>query len=109
MLLPPSLATLIDQQLANHQRGIIPGNTHYLFPGTVPNRPLRSESLGVQLLRHDLGTPAAHNTAMAMLITDLPAVVVSDMIGINIKTANQWLGYARNNWTDYLAARQEDE
>jgi len=78
VLLPPSLSTLIDQQLANHQRGIIPGNTHYLFPGTVPNRPLRPESLGVRLLQHHLGTPAAHNTAMAMLVTDLPAVIVSD-------------------------------
>ncbi|ALG14552.1 hypothetical protein AOZ06_04810 [Kibdelosporangium phytohabitans] len=109
VLLPPSLAVLIDQQLVNHQRGVIPGKIHYLFPGTVPNRPLRPESLGVQLLRHDLGTPAAHNTAMAMLVTDLPAVIVSDMIGINIRTANQWLGYARTNWTDYLAARQEND
>ncbi|HEV7976565.1 hypothetical protein [Amycolatopsis sp.] len=96
-------------KLADRQRGIIPGNTHYLFPSIVPNRPLRSESLGVQLLRHDLGTTAAYNAATAMLVTELPNVIVSDMIGISIKTANQWLAYARTNWADYLAARHEGE
>ena len=106
VILPPSLTTLIDQQLTNHQRSLVYGHTHYLFPGKVPNRPLLGGSLGDQLLRYDLATPAAHNTAMAMLVTDLPAAVVSDLIGININTANQWLGYARTNWADYLAARQ---
>ena len=105
MILPPSLATLIDQQLANHHRNLVSGPTRYLFPGNVPNRPLLSGSLGERLLHHDLGTPAAHNTAMATLVTDLPALIVSDLIGINISTANQWLGYARTNWDDYLAAR----
>ena len=45
---------------------------------------------------------------MATLIADLPGLVVSDLIGINVSTANQWLGYARTNWDDYLAARQSD-
>jgi hypothetical protein len=44
-----------------------------------------------------------------MLVTELPNVIVSDMIGISIKTANQWLAYARTNWADYLAARHEGE
>lgn len=109
VILPPSLATLIDQQLTVHQRNLVSGPTRYMFPGNVPNRPLLSGSLGERLLRHDLGTPAAHNTAMATLVTDLPALVVSDLIGINISTANQWLGYARTNWVNYLAARQSEE
>ncbi|MCO1575549.1 hypothetical protein M8C13_07230 [Crossiella sp. SN42] len=108
VILPPSLGVLVEQQLARHQPGLVPGRTHYLLPGAVPGRPTRPEHLARQLARRDLGTAAAHNTAMSMLVADLPAVIVSDMIGISIKTANQWLGYASISWTDYLAARMEE-
>ncbi|MFJ6087961.1 hypothetical protein ACIQI8_41995 [Streptomyces sp. NPDC092369] len=41
-------------------------------------------------------------------MTELPPIVVSDLLGIDPGTAHKWARFAQDSWADYLAACQED-
>jgi len=108
VLLPPKLARLIEQQIAQPavNSAVSPHSTGpaFLFPGRPAGRP-RSASGAQTLLRaHNLPTLAARNTAMIEAVADLPPIVVSDLFGITAGTAHSWAQLANDSWTDYLAA-----
>ncbi|MEU5683632.1 hypothetical protein [Streptomyces venezuelae] len=111
VLLPPKLARLIEHQMANPRRTsqLPPATTEhgaFIFPGRT-SRPRNPEAFAQRLRDHDLPTLAARNTAMIENVAELPPVVVSDLFGIHINTANAWAGYAQDSWADYLAAQVE--
>ncbi|MGX1508802.1 hypothetical protein RKD44_000090 [Streptomyces collinus] len=41
---------------------------------------------------------------MMQVLADLPPVVLSDLIGIQPRTAERFAAMAGENWSDYLAA-----
>jgi hypothetical protein len=109
VLLPPKLATLIEQQIASPaQVSLIsaPAQTgpRILLPGRPPHRPLNVESVRQRLRRHELPNITARNTAMIEAVTKLPPIVVSDLFGVAAGTAHKWAQLAQDSWTDYLAA-----
>jgi hypothetical protein len=42
---------------------------------------------------------------MMQALADLPPVVLSDLIGIQPRTAERFAALAGENWSDYLAGR----
>lgn len=118
VILPPSLAALIEELIAARQRdglkrrgiraGAGPGVPAFMFPGRPPSRPRNTTSLGKELRRFGLPTLAARNSAMIANIVDLEPVVVSDLFGIAPQTAHKWAQYAQTSWATYLAARSAE-
>ena len=76
----------------------------WLFPGRQPGRHVAA--LYHKLARHGL-PHAAHGRAAALinLAADLPAPVLSDLLGISTDTAENWAKHASSDWAAYLAAR----
>ncbi|MBV7701580.1 hypothetical protein NOVA_02245 [Nocardia nova] len=112
VLLPPSLARLVEQLIAQRvTRALLPtvAESRYLFPGTPPTRPRHTRSLRQLLADNGLPSLAARNTAMMTIIAELPSVVVSDLLGIHPGTAARWAQFAQSGWADYLAARDPIE
>ena len=80
----------------------------WLFHGNAPGRPLSVSALRQRLLKEGIRSRAARNTALFTLVSDLPAPIVADVLGIHIETAVRWSKYAKCDWLDYLAARGDD-
>ncbi|MFD9278920.1 hypothetical protein ACFWD7_16765 [Streptomyces mirabilis] len=90
MLLPPALAALLDEQIAELHDPLTPqGRRHLLLPGAVPGRPRNPAGLADQMRQHDLPVRAARNTALMEAITDLPPIVVADLFGISLFTLDR--------------------
>jgi hypothetical protein len=76
----------------------------WLFPGAAPGRPLSSPRLAVRLRR--LGIPArlSRNSALIDLAAQLPAAVLSQLLGFHLQTATAWTIEAGNTRLRYAAA-----
>ncbi len=81
-------------QLANNRRGRAAlGHTDdhpWLFPGGAPGRPISPRTLMVRLQPSGVRARAGRNTTLMDLAAQLPAVVLSDLLGIHINTATSW-------------------
>ncbi|WP_246351589.1 XRE family transcriptional regulator [Nocardia barduliensis] len=107
VILPPTLSRLLDQLITqggsrSMVRHITRDQPTYLFRGQRGGRPRVSAGLALLLREHGLPSIAARNTAMMANITDLDAVVVSDLFGIHPATAHRWARFAKSSWADYL-------
>ncbi|MFF2064444.1 hypothetical protein ACFVWZ_21970 [Streptomyces sp. NPDC058200] len=114
VLLPATLARLVEQQIANPlTRSVLqptPGSGPvFLFPGPLAHPPRRPHGLTRQPLELRLPTLAAHNTAVIAVAADLPPIVANDLFGIHVSTAIEWAALAQDSWADHLAARKGTE
>lgn len=113
VVLPPALARLINQQMEKSASrslvGRVSGDTGWIFPGALAGRPINGPKLSGRLLRHGIDVRASRNTALMALASDLPAPILSEMLGIHINTAVEWVGLVKRDWAAYLAARSEDD
>ncbi|MEU3862483.1 hypothetical protein AB0F03_34990 [Streptomyces sp. NPDC028722] len=103
VVLPPKLARLINDHLEEGSRHSNE-TSRYLLPGRAPGRPRNPAGLSDKLKRYGLPARAARNTAMMQALADLPPVVLSDLIGIQPRTAERFAAMAGEKWSDYLAA-----
>ncbi|MEV6756587.1 hypothetical protein [Streptomyces sp. NPDC051214] len=106
VVLPPKLARLIEEQLerdASPPRGA--DATRYLLPGHNPGRMRNPAGLSERLTRYGLPVRAARNSAMMEALADLPPMVISDLFGIDPKTAERWAAFAGRRWSDYVTIR----
>ncbi|WP_446221527.1 XRE family transcriptional regulator [Nocardia sp. IBHARD005] len=113
VVVPPSLAFLIDQLIrTGGPDTMVPatsvGTPTFLFPGRPANRPRSVSQLAKSLSDHQLPTIAARNSAMLANITDMDAVVVSDLFGVSPSTAHGWARLAQTSWAEYLAHATAD-
>ncbi|MFF9352058.1 hypothetical protein [Streptomyces sp. NPDC014734] len=111
VLLPPTLAALVEQQIAAPRLSDIlaPASSRtFLFPGRPPSRPRTAASVLTLMRAHQLPILTARNTAMIEAVTELPPVVVSDLFGISASTSARWGHLASTSWAAYLAARDAD-
>ncbi|MER5386939.1 hypothetical protein ABT040_43030 [Streptomyces sp. NPDC002688] len=110
VLLPPTLARLIEQQITTGRSraalGPLATSEHpgLLLPGQPASRPRSPEALSGQLMRHGLPTIAARNTALFGMAGELPPIIISDLFGVHRNTATQWAALAQDSWAGYLAA-----
>jgi hypothetical protein len=110
LLLPPVLADLMTQ-LPRPARGSTLSNVEIerrlLFPGRTPHRAIDPEHFANRLKQRGIRPRGGRNTALIQLASELPAAVLSDVLGIGIATATRWAGYAKRDWQSYLAHRHE--
>jgi hypothetical protein len=111
VLMPPWLADLLHSAALTSSRSALgrslPG-TKWLFPGFSPGRHQVANTLGRRLREHGIRSRSTRNTAIITLASDLPAPILADLLGLHITTAERWVGYARRDWTAYLAARDAE-
>ncbi|MET8054155.1 hypothetical protein ABZU75_41935 [Streptosporangium sp. NPDC005286] len=110
--LPPKLARLLGQLAEGQSRQARiktdgPGQ-HWLFPGLLPGRPAAPSGFSRKLLDHGIDARPARNAALIALLEDVPPPILADLLGLHINTAVRWANIARRDWTDYLAARDQD-
>ncbi|WP_258053321.1 hypothetical protein [Streptomyces sp. Ru72] len=110
VLLPPTLARLIEEQIATGRSRAALGplatreHPELLLPGQPASRPRSPEALSGQLMKHGLPTIAARNTALVGMAGELPPIITSDLFGVHRNTATQWAALAQDSWAGYLAA-----
>lgn len=104
--LPPPVDELVLELRQRRHGHAAVGHTNehpWLFPGGRPGRPLSSN----QLLRRmkAIGIPArsARNTTLLELAAEMPAVVLSKLLGISPSTATRWTEYAGASAAGYAA------
>jgi hypothetical protein len=84
-------------------------DTHpWLFPGGMPGHPVSTVTLRRRLNRHGIKPRAARNATLITIAAQLPAAVISELLGISIATAAAWTadaGSSRNTYGAELARR----
>ncbi|MFF0524405.1 hypothetical protein ACFYTC_37415 [Actinomadura nitritigenes] len=109
VLLPPALDRLITAQASATAPSMIgrvtPSSTSWLFPGRLCGRCVTPLVLARRLNAHGIDIRAARNTAVLALASDLPAPILSKILGVHINTAVDWVRYAGRDWSSYLTAR----
>lgn len=110
VLLPPTLAQLIERQIIRPNRNtslLQPPRTtepRFLFPGRPPSRPRSAATIRAMMKQHGLAGISARNAAMIEAVSSLPPIIVSDLFGVSTSAANNWAELTQDSWTDYLAA-----
>ncbi|MFD0633081.1 hypothetical protein ACFQ9X_17385 [Catenulispora yoronensis] len=92
--LPPPLDDLVDE-LVRHRRGYTAKSSDddsnpWLFPGALPGQPLTAKRIMHRLQPLGIRARPTRNTTLFELSAELPAVVVSRLLGLNIDTATKW-------------------
>lgn len=108
IVLPPPLDQLIQQLPERVPVGMarrLATDDQWLFPGRRPGQPMNPTTLGHRLRGLGIEPRAARNTALLQLGAELPSVVLADLLGIHIGTAERWAAAAGGRWTHYAAAR----
>jgi hypothetical protein len=85
--------------------GLPGGKTAGCPRGALVGRPTDGSKLSGKLLRHGIDVRSARNTALMTLASDLPAPILSKILGIHINTAVDWVSYVKRDWSSYIAAR----
>lgn len=107
VVLPPPLSDLIqrlpEQRPAGAARNLVDVDT-WLFPGRRPGQPMSASAMARRLRTLGIEPRAARNTALLQLAAELPSLVLADLLGIHINTAEHWNAAAGARWTNYAAA-----
>ncbi|WP_150112982.1 hypothetical protein [Streptomyces violaceusniger] len=93
LLLQAALDTIAQQLLARRRGHITIGVTEdspWLFPGGYVGQHLSDYHLGVRLTRIGIHSRSGRSSALSTLATQLPATVLTDLLGISIETATAW-------------------
>ncbi|WP_327031730.1 hypothetical protein [Micromonospora ureilytica] len=109
--LPTPLDDLVGQLVTRRHGFAVVGRITdhpWLFPGGAPGRPLSAARLVQRLLPLGLQARLGRNTALMDLAAQLPAAVLSQLLGLHITTATEWTQEAGNTRPAYAAevARQ---
>jgi hypothetical protein len=109
LLLLDGLAELVAQQLQSRRSHAIVGRgvpTPWLFPGAHPGQHISENHLGTRLKRLGIYSHPGRHAALLDLSTQLPAAVLSRLLGVSASTADRWTSRSGNAWTSYAAAIQ---
>ena len=106
VVLPEPLDSLV-LQLAATRRGHAAigdqGTSPWLFPGGQPGQPISAFRLAERLRQHGIRSGQSRSAALFQLATDLPAAVLSRMLGIHITVAVAWQRASAGDWAAYAA------
>lgn len=112
--LPPPLDALVLRYLEKRAGYSALGHgkpTPWLFPGGHAGRPLSMYRLMMRLQRYDVRTNPTRNAALIDLAAKMPAVVLSNLLGIHINTATRWnreAGATNARYAAKLLARRRE-
>ncbi|MGQ4475727.1 hypothetical protein [Streptomyces sp. SAS_276] len=101
--MPPPLDTYLHHLCAQAIQSDIPPEVRWLFPGRFPGQRLSCSQLQRRL--HGLGIRprVSRSTALVELTGELPAVVVSRILGVSQTTADTWRRIAAGEHASYAA------
>jgi hypothetical protein len=105
--LPPPLDQLVTELVERRVGHTATGRTatnRWLFPGAAPGTPLSSAGLGARLRRLGIPVRLSRNTALMDLAGQLPAAVLSRLLGLHLDTATTCTIEAGNTRQRYAAA-----
>jgi hypothetical protein len=74
--------------------------------GTVDGRGISEGHLGRRLARLGIRSHPGRHAALLDLSTQLPAAVLSRLLGVSASTADRWTSRSGNSWAGYAAAIQ---
>ncbi len=108
VLMPPAIARLVMDQASRSPRSVVgrSDGTRWLFPGNLAGKAIGATPLARRLATHGIGVRAAKNTAVLSLASDLPAPVLSQILGVHINTAVHWVKYVKRDWASYVESRR---
>lgn len=113
--MPPPLDELV-LRLVNERKGRAAtsrADDHpWLFPGAFAGSPLSGKQLMRRLHRLGIRARPVRSTALLDLAAGLPAVVLSKLLGIHIRSATRWTqhsGASRNAYAADFSRRQQGE
>ncbi|MEU4550626.1 hypothetical protein [Micromonospora violae] len=105
--LPPPLDHFVTELVDRRAGHIAVGRSapnRWLFPGAAPGQPLSAQQLGARLRRLGIPSRASRNTTLMDLAGQLPAAVLSQLLGLHLQTATSWTHEAGNTRPRYAAA-----
>jgi hypothetical protein len=70
---------------------------------------IAAHRLRERLAAHSIEVRPTRNSAVLALAQNLPAPVVSTLLGLNINTAVHWAKCGKNDWAAYLQTRRATE
>jgi hypothetical protein len=109
VLLPPPLAALtveLAARSAGRQSSPRPEIPAWLFPGTRPGAHVYSGRLATALNdKIGIFVRPGRGAALSALATDLPAPVLTELLGMSVTTATRWSSLAARDNAEYIAAR----
>ncbi|MFE2879344.1 hypothetical protein ACFXG6_25310 [Streptomyces roseus] len=106
VLLPEPLDTVARRLLARRPGYTTTGTTSdslWLFPGAFAGQPLSHHPLGRRLNRLGIYSRPGRTSALMGLSTQLPAAILTELLGISPETATAW---CPGNWVRYAAELQ---
>lgn len=105
LLLPDPLNRLARKLLARQRGHTTIGTSSdspWLFPGAFADQPLSSYHLGTRLKRLGIYSRPGRTSALMGLSTQLPAAVLTELLGLSPETATAWT-QTGGNWARYAA------
>lgn len=96
------LAELIEQRRGH--AAVATADNPWLFPGGLAGRHISESQMGARLRRIGVSPQLARNTALIELAGELPAAVISKLLGFSLKRAIAWNIEAGNTNPRYAAA-----
>ncbi|MFF7872161.1 hypothetical protein ACFZCT_37830 [Streptomyces qaidamensis] len=109
LLLPDPLDKLARKLLARRRGHTTIGtsaDSPWLFSGAFAGQPLSSYHLGTRLKRLGIYSRPGRTSALMGLSTQLPAAVLTELLGISPETATAWT-LTGGNWARYAAELQD--
>lgn len=103
--LPDPLDKLARRLLARRRGHTTIGtsaDSPWLFPGALAGQTLSNHHLGTRLRRLGIYSRSGRTSALMGLSTQLPAAVLTDLLGISPETATAWT-QSGGNWARYAA------
>jgi integrase len=107
---PEPLATLLRSYVAarqNMQTAANAGST-WLFPGTMPGRPVTVNHLVKELRAVGVPVRAARTGTWRDLVRQAPPNILAEALGISPRTAMQHAERAGSDWLRYVALERHD-
>ena len=99
-------ASLLDELPLRRQNGVRDQfEGVWLFPSDDPARHVPPSTLGERLRRIGIEPRRMRNAARAQLAREIPASLLSEILGLTPNAAVAWASRAGSNWTGYAANR----
>jgi hypothetical protein len=103
---PPEFGDLIRSLIAERTGDRLADSSHddtWLFSGPRRGRPRSSRELLRTLAKLEVPATIGRNTALMELAGEMPAAVISGLLGLNLQRATTWTQDAGNTRPGYAA------
>jgi len=107
LLMPAPLGSFLKELPLRRQIGIAGKvqSSSWLFPGRQAGRHQHPDHLRVRLKRIGIRCNPSRNAALIQLGSEVPALVMADLLNLHPSTAFRWTAISGGNWTDYAGDR----